>query len=78
MKSFFYSGMVFQILVGLWLFISPFVPGFWEAHLTFNNMIFGAIVCLLGVGSILHELYHKEEFESKDTLPKMGQAKQRT
>jgi len=78
MKGLFYAGMVFQILVGLWLSISPFVPGLWEANLTFNNMIFGAIVLVLGIGSILYEFYHKEEFESKDTLLKIEKAKQRT
>jgi len=65
MKGLFYAGMVFQILGGLWLSIPPFV-------------IFGAIVLLLGIGSILYEFYHKEEFESKDTLLKIEKAKQKT
>ncbi len=55
--------MVFQVLVGIWMFISPFVYGFGETHIAINNMIFGPIVVLLGVGSIFYELYHKERFE---------------
>ncbi len=63
MKSLFYSWMVFQMLVGIWMFISPFVSGFGETHFATNNMIFGAIVVLLGLGSIFYEFYHKERFE---------------
>ena len=33
MKSLFYSWTVFQMLVGIWLFISPFVFGYAETHL---------------------------------------------
>jgi heme/copper-type cytochrome/quinol oxidase subunit 2 len=39
--------MVFQILVGIWLMVSPFVFGYRDREitgLTTNNMIFGAIV----------------------------------
>ncbi len=63
MKSLFYSWMVFQMLVGIWIFISPFVFGFGETHMAINNMIFGAIVVVLGVGSVFYELYHKERLE---------------
>ncbi len=43
--------MVFQILVGLWLMVSPFVLGYREiTSITTNNLIFGAIVLILGVG----------------------------
>jgi len=63
MKSLFYSWMVFQMLVGIWMFISPFVFGFGETHMATNNMIFGAIVVLLGIGSTFYEFYHKERFE---------------
>ncbi len=63
MKSVFYSWMVFQIFVGIWMFISPFVFGFIGTHMATNDMIFGAIVVILGVGSIFFELYHKESFE---------------
>ncbi len=63
MKSIFYSWMVFQILVGIWMFISPFVFGFLGTRMATNDMIFGAIVVILGVGSIFYELYHKESFE---------------
>ncbi len=65
MKSLFYSWMVFQILVGIWMFISPFVFGFGETHMATNNMIFGPIVVLLGVGCIFYEFYHKEAMERR-------------
>jgi len=42
---------VFQILVGIWLMVPPFVLGYREiTSLTTNNMIFGAIVLILGIG----------------------------
>jgi len=50
MRYLFYF-MVFQILVGIWLMVSPFVLGYREiTGLTTNNMIFGAIVLILGIG----------------------------
>ncbi len=76
MKSLFYSWMVFQILVGIWMFISPFVFGFGETHLATNNMILGAIVVILGVGSNFYELYHKERYEKESLVP-MEHAKER-
>ncbi len=45
------------------MFISPSVFGFAETHIATNNMIFGAVVVILGVGSIFFELYHKERVE---------------
>jgi hypothetical protein len=43
--------MIFQILVGIWLFISPFVLGFKEmTNASTNTMIFGAVVVLIGLG----------------------------
>jgi hypothetical protein len=76
MKSLFYSWMVFQMLVGIWLFISPFVFGYGETHFATNNMIFGAIVVILGVGSFFYEFYRKESF-GKETLPHMEHVKER-
>jgi hypothetical protein len=76
MKSLFYSWMVFQIMVGIWMFISPFVFGFGETHIATSNMIFGPIVVILGVGSIFYELYHKERLE-KETMVSMEHAKER-
>ena len=76
MKSLFYSWMVFQLLVGIWLFISPFVFGFGDTHIATNNMIFGAIVVILGVGTVFYELYHKERFE-REAMAGMEHAKER-
>lgn len=73
MKSLFYSWMIFQLLVGVWLFISPYVFGFGETHMATNNMIFGPIVVILGVGSIFYELYHKERLE-RETFPRAEHA----
>ncbi len=78
MKSLFYSWMVFQVLVGIWVFISPFVFGSVGSHMATNNMIFGAIVVLLGVGSIFYEFYHKERLERESArAPLMEHAKER-
>lgn len=62
MKSL-YLWMTFQILVGIWLFISPFALGFGREFMsaTTNNMIFGAIVVILGFGVSFYEYYHREE-----------------
>ncbi len=54
---------MFQILVGIWMFISPFVFETGQSNMATNNMIFGAIVVILGVGSIFFEFYHKERVE---------------
>ncbi len=46
--------MVFQILVGIWLFISPLVLGFRETRSAdINSMVFGAVVILIGLGMSL-------------------------
>ncbi len=76
MKSLFYSWMVFQLLVGIWMFISPFVFGFRDTHFATNNMIFGAIVVILGVGTVFYELYHKERFE-RETVAGMEHAREK-
>ena len=56
-----YLWMTFQILVGIWLFISPFVFGHRDlTAASTNSMIFGAIIVLLGVGVSIFEYYHKE------------------
>jgi len=76
MKSLFYSWMVFQLLIGIWMFISPFVFGLGDTPLATNNMIFGAIVVILGVGTVLYELHLKERFE-RETVAGMEHSKER-
>lgn len=50
-----------QVLIGIWLFISPFVMGFKEmTNVAMNNMIFGVIVVILGLGLSLPEYHHRE------------------
>jgi hypothetical protein len=76
MKSLFYSWMVFQMLVGIWLFISPYVFGFGGTILATSNFIFGAIVVILGVGTVFYEFYHRERIE-RETLPQMEHVKEK-
>jgi hypothetical protein len=60
MKSLIYW-MVFQMLIGIWLFISPFVMEFREmTRVSSSNMLVGAIVFVLGLGVALYEHYHEE------------------
>jgi hypothetical protein len=41
--------MIFQVVLGIWLIVSPFVLGFRElTKMTINDMILGAIVVILG------------------------------
>ena len=43
--------MIFQILIGVWLFVSPYVLGFRDmTNAAANSMIFGALVVLIGLG----------------------------
>jgi hypothetical protein len=42
--------MIFQILVGIWVAVSPLAFGFKEnATMTINSLILGAIVAILGL-----------------------------
>ena len=61
MKSIIYW-MAFQMVIGIWLFISPFVLEFREmTKVSSNNMLVGAIVFILGLGVALYEYYHRGE-----------------
>ena len=43
--------MIFQILVGIWLFISPYILGFRDTmNASVNSMILGAVVVFIGLG----------------------------
>ena len=56
-----YFWMIFQILIGIWMFISPFVFDFRNLMgASTNNMILGALVVLLGIGVTIYEYYHRE------------------
>ncbi len=71
MKSLLYW-LGFQILIGIWMFVSPFVLGNSElTGMALNNMIFGAIVVLLGFGVSFYMFYHSELYhrvpEAKQT-----------
>ncbi len=59
--------MTFQMAVGVWLFISPFVLGYREeARVALNNMLLGAIVVLFGLGVSLYSYYQSEMHRSAD------------
>ncbi len=46
--------MIFQILVGIWLLISPYVLGFRDStRATADSMVFGAVVILIALGMSL-------------------------
>jgi uncharacterized membrane protein len=58
--------MAFQILVGVWLFISPFVWGYSTmTRAAANNMIFGAVVVILGVGSYIYAYNRSHEASAR-------------
>ena len=66
--------MILQIVVGVWLFISPFLMGFRDlTRVALNNMVFGAIVVILGIGVSLYRSHHQE-----DSLPRMEPAEKKT
>ncbi len=58
-----YIFMALQILIGVWLFISPLVFQVGESSARISNMIFGALVVILGVGVSLYEYYTREMAE---------------
>ncbi len=64
MKNLFYV-MVFQVLVGIWLIVSPFVMGYKEiTGMTINDLVFGAIVVIIGIATafaVLPVLRHAEK-----------------
>jgi hypothetical protein len=78
MKSLFYW-MVFQVLVGIWIIISPFVLGYGEiTHITINNLIFGAVVIILGIGvsfAALPVFRHAEKKASLTSFPRPALAR---
>jgi hypothetical protein len=59
--------MTFQVLVGIWLFISPFVLGYKEeTAVAANNMLFGVMVVLFGLGVSLYAYYRDERHRNLD------------
>jgi hypothetical protein len=62
---------IFQIVLGIWLLISPFVIGFTElTPAALNSMIVGAVVALTGLGAFLFEIYHRGEICRLDEIGK--------
>lgn len=53
--------MIFQMLIGIWLIISPLVMEPKGLMISSNNMVVGAIVFILGLGVALYEHYYREE-----------------
>ncbi len=60
--------MVLQIVLGIWLAVSPFVLGFWEiTSMAMNDMILGAIVVILGLVVALTGVSKVGHVEKKTT-----------
>lgn len=56
-------GMVFQILIGIWLLVSPAALQFKDLPgVAFNNMLLGAIVVILGLGVLMEKTGKGETF----------------
>ncbi len=64
LEKLFFPWVGSQLLIGVWLFVSPFLLGFGGSHEAINDMLFGSVVVVLGIGTFFFELYHKEEFET--------------
>ena len=62
---------VFQTLLGVWLFVSPFAIGFTELNAAvLNSMIVGAVVAVTGLGSFLFELSHRGDICKLEEMQK--------
>jgi multisubunit Na+/H+ antiporter MnhE subunit len=60
--------MVFQILLGIWLIVSPFALGFREiTSMTVNDVILGAVVAILGLAVAITGLPEIKHPEKKTT-----------
>lgn len=61
----------FQVLLGIWLFVSPFAIGFTElTPVALNSMIIGAVVAVSGLGAFLFEFYHRGTICKLDEMEK--------
>ncbi len=57
--------MILQMIIGIWLFISPFVMEFREmTAIALNDMLLGAVVIALGLGVFLYESAEGEAFST--------------
>jgi SPW repeat len=62
---------IFQAILGIWLFVSPFAIGFTElTPAALNSMIVGAVVAVTGVGAFLFEFYHRGSICKLDEMEK--------
>ena len=60
--------MIFQILVGIWLLISPYILGFRDStRATVDSMVFGAVVILIALGM---SLFRKQVCGAEQTARK--------
>lgn len=60
--------MIFQVVLGVWLIVSPFVLGFREiTSMSLNDMILGAVVALLGLVMAFIGLPEMKHAEKKTT-----------
>ena len=62
---------VFQTILGIWLFISPFAIGFQElTPVALNAMIVGGVIAVTGLGAFLFEVYHRTSICKLDEIEK--------
>ena len=60
--------MIFQVVLGIWLIVSPFVLGYREiTSMSLNDMILGAIVAILGLVMAFIGLPAMKHAEKKTT-----------
>ena len=48
--------MLFQMILGFWVFVSPFAVGFDDVTaVALSDMVFGAVLLVMGLGIFLRE-----------------------
>jgi hypothetical protein len=58
--------MIIQVVLGVWLIVSPFALGFREiTSMALNDIILGAIVAILGLFVVFVELPQVRRWERK-------------
>jgi len=67
-------GMFFQMFIGCWLVISPFVMGYQEMRgLTASNMFLGGVLVIIGLGVLLYKAFACEGDSGMQSSLHLGQ-----
>jgi hypothetical protein len=60
--------MSLEILLGIWLFFSPWVLGFSKSHsAAINSLILGSLMIFLGAGVTIYAVYVGDGSERSET-----------